>query len=153
MSQSFPPKSVLANMKLFHVDTFINTANDADGMDHVSSPYRDKLTQIIRNVLNNCSFKTAEAHQDCDGWLRCIIDLITTTNIGGVPISIAFLVRLQVMTSLASYPREDIFIVYSETAAGHLTADLLTQGASAVSQLTLKMVTTLQESQLAAKST
>lgn len=110
-NQSFPPVSLLRGLRTLRLDLDIPAFTDALDRDAIA----DKITSIV--TTGGVNF--VEPGTNCDALLNAKVMVITTASHGdGSPFSLAYIVRLSLLTTVSSYPNAELFIVFDDFSFG-----------------------------------
>ncbi len=110
-NQSFPPVSLLRGLRTLRLDLDIPAFTDA--LD------RDAIADKIKSIVTTGGVKFVEPGNNCDALLNAKVMVIATaSHADGSPFSLAYVVRLSLLTTVSSYPNAELFIVFDDFSFG-----------------------------------
>ena len=110
-NQSFPPVSLLRGLRTLRLNLDIPAFKDA--LD------QEALEDKIKNIVTTGGVKFVEEGTNCDALLNAKVMVIATaSHADGSPFSLAYVVRLTLLTTVAYYPNAELFIVFDDFSFG-----------------------------------
>ncbi len=110
-NQSFPPVSLLRGLRTLRLNLDIPAFKDA--LD------QEALEDKIKNIVTTGGVKFVDEGTNCDALLNAKVMVIATaSHADGSPFSLAYVVRLTLLTTVAHYPNAELFIVFDDFSFG-----------------------------------